>query len=229
MKVSAVLLARALVFVETVDLDPKGHVFYPDFVRELVARYQFQKFPTKIEELDETKGVEFIGGKDGNIVIQKMVIYNTGILVDTRENTTASLSIINSALEWGKSKFGLAYTPEVIRRIAYVSDLTFFSDVPINALNPALVKLSDKVSSAVTEAHQGTKFEFQATSLMVSHDPLKRKYPVASFTIQPRAEAPFSEHKYFSEAPLTTDLHIKFLEEYEEDVKASIAPAASAR
>jgi hypothetical protein len=44
---------------------------------------------------------------------------------------------------------------------------------------------------------------------------LERKYGIASFSITRRAEARFSENKYFSEAPLPTDLHLKLLEQFE--------------
>jgi hypothetical protein len=217
MKLAAVTLARAIAFVETSDLNPNGRVFYPDFVRELVARYQFQKFPTQIEDFDEQKGVEFFQGKAGDSVIEKLVIYNTGLLVDTRTNTKTSKSLIEESLMWAKSKFGLCYEPQMIRRMAYVSQVTFHSDMVLNSLNPALAKLADRVSSAVSEI-QGETFDYQTSSVAIHHDPLKRKYPVAGFTIHPRADAPFSERKYFSEAPLPTDLHLELLRQFEADI-----------
>jgi hypothetical protein len=48
---------------------------------------------------------------------------------------------------------------------------------------------------------------------------MSRKYGIASFLITHRAEARFSENKYFSEAPLPTDMHIAFLEEYEAGIQ----------
>jgi hypothetical protein len=95
MQLSAVILARALAFVETVDLSPRGHVFYPDLAKELVQRYQFQKFPQALEDFDEQKGVTFGAGKSGETVIEKLVIYGNGILVDTRTNTSASKHLIS--------------------------------------------------------------------------------------------------------------------------------------
>jgi hypothetical protein len=46
-----------------------------------------------------------------------------------------------------------------------------------------------------------------------------RKYQIAPFSIARRAEARFSEDKYYSEAPLPTDMHISLLEEFEESIK----------
>jgi hypothetical protein len=189
-------------------------VFFPDVVAELVQRYRFQKFPTQFSELDEIKGIEFIEGKAGNEVIERLVIFSNGILLDTRSNTRISVEIIDEALGWAKEKFGIAYERGMIRRFGYVSQVTFHSEASLLTLNPALTRLADRVTSAVSE-FQMERVEFQAMALLVQHDPLKRKNPLASFTISPRIEVPHSEKKYFSEAPLPTDLHWELLEEFE--------------
>ena len=214
MKLSAVLLARVVGFVETFDLTPTTSLFYPDLVKEIVAHYNFQKFPQEFKDFDEQKGVEFLQGKSGNTILDKVVIYNNGILVDTRSNTKISEQVIEEALLWAKSKFGLSYHSGMIKRFAYVSQLTFYSDVALDALNPALKKLSDRITSAVSDIHK-EPIDYQTTALIIAHDPLKRKTPIAAFTILPRIETPLSEHKYFSEAPLPTDLHWELLQEFE--------------
>jgi hypothetical protein len=48
---------------------------------------------------------------------------------------------------------------------------------------------------------------------------MARKYGIAPFSITRRAESRFSENKYFSEAPLPTDIHISLLEEFEAEVQ----------
>src|SRR5438128_190250 len=109
MQRSAVVLARCLAFVETFDLDPTGRVFPPDLVKGLVERYQFQKFPREFSDFDETKGVEFLSGKHGDNVIWQLRIFNTGIILDTRVNTKVSQELIEEALDWTSSNFGLSY------------------------------------------------------------------------------------------------------------------------
>jgi hypothetical protein len=214
MQQAAVILARCLAFVETYDLSPRGHIFFPDLVGELVDRYQFQKFPKDFSEYDESKGIEFLEGRHGDDVIWRLTIYNTGIMVDTRENTTRSRELIEEALIWAKEKLGLTYEPEMIRRFGYVSQVTFHSDMALDTLNPVLRKLSQRVTSAVSEI-QKEKVDYQTTQVYIQHDMLKRKNPLAGFTISPRIETPLSEHKYFSEAPVPTDLHWELLEEFE--------------
>lgn len=223
MKLSAVILARVLGYIEIVDLSPRGKVFLPELVPEIVQRFNFQKFPKTFEEFDESKGIEFHEGKIGNKVIQKFVIWNTLLVVETRSSTADSKQILEDMLVWGAEKFGLNYRPGMIKRFAYVSDITFYSDVPLLSVSSTLTKLAMKASDAVTEIWQ-EPVHYEPVNLIVGHDPMARKYAIAPFSIARRAEARFSENKYFSEAPLPTDVHLKLLEEYEKDIISAATP-----
>jgi hypothetical protein len=218
-ELSAVLLARVIAYIESVDLMPKGSVFFPDIVKELVKRYKFEKFPKTIEEFDETKGIEFHLGKAGERTIQKFVIWNTILVLETRSNTKDSMEILEEMLEWGAEKFHLDYHPGKIKRFAYISGLTFYSEAPILETSRPLTKLAESTSRIVSEIWQ-EEIAYHPMILTVGHDPQERKNGIAAFTIQRRAEAKFSENKYFSEAPLPTDVHQRLLEEYERDAIA---------
>jgi hypothetical protein len=218
LQLSAIILARVLGYIEPIDLNPRGTIFYPEFTHELVERYKFQKFPQKLEEFDESKGVEFHQGKIGDKIIQKFVIWNTILVVETRSSTTDSKQILEEILVWATARFGLKFKPGMIKRFAYVSDLTFHSDVPILAGNPAITRLATETSKAVSEIWQ-EPVQYEPMGVGVGHDPLSRRYAIASFMISHRAESRFTENKYFSEAPLPTDKHIALLEQFEADTK----------
>lgn len=206
-------------FIETADLDPRGKVFNADFVQEVVKRYKFQKFPRTFEEFDEVKGVVFEDGKIGNKIIQKLTIWNTVLVIDTRSSTNDSKQILDEMLVWGAAKFGLNYSPGAIKRFAYVSDLTFYSDVPIlGAACQPFLDLATNISAALTEIWQEPIVYYPA-NLAIGHDPLARKNGIAPFTITHRVETKWSENKYFSEAPLPTDSHIALLKEFEAGIK----------
>lgn len=61
---------------------------------------------------------------------------------------------------------------------------------------------------------------FEPAAFHIQHDLLTRKYPIAGSTIQRRAETPFREDKYYSEAPLQTRMHEVLLTELEADILA---------
>jgi len=217
LQLSAVILARVLAYIEVVDLNPRGTIFFPELVQELVKRYKFQKYPQNIDEFDESKGVEFHQGVSGGNIIQKFVIWNTLLVVETRSNTTDSKEILQEMLQWGAARFKLNYKTETLKKFAYVSDVTFYSDAPLLGASPAIARLSANTSEAISEIWQ-EPIRYDPMIVTVGHDPMARKYPIAPFTIQRRAEARFSENKYFSEAPLPTDLHLTLLAKYENDV-----------
>lgn len=220
MQLSAVILAKVLAYVETFDLDPKGGVFYPALSQALVERYKFQKYPKTIEEFDETKGIEFTEGRISGKNIQKFTIFNSLLIMETRSNTDDSKKILDDLLLWAAAKFGVKYQTGSIKRYAYISDITFYSDVPMlrGAGSSPLVDLANKISEALTEIWQ-EPVEYRPVNVAIGHDPTARKYGIAPFSITYRAEARFSENKYFSEAPLPTDMHIKFLQELEAEIK----------
>jgi hypothetical protein len=151
------------------------------------------------------------------VVIQKFVIWNTLLVVETRSNTEDSQKILEEMLAWGAERFGFHYRPAMIKRYGYVSDLAFYSDSPLLNVSSPIAHLAKKTSKVLSEIW-GKAVDYEVLNINVGHDPEARKYGIAPFSIARRAEAQFSENKYFSEAPLPTDVHIKFLEEYERDI-----------
>lgn len=221
MKLSAVILAKTLAYIEIADLNATGKLFYPEVVKAIAERYRFERLP-KIEERDE-KGLIFEEGKIGNKVISKLTIFQALIVLETRSNTSDSKQLIEELLLWSAAKFDLTYNPNSIKRYAYISDLTFYSDVPLlGAACKPLLELASKTSAALTEIWQ-EPVQYYPANIAIGHDPMTRSHSIAPFVITHRAESRFSENKYFSEAPLPTDMHISFLEEFEAGIKRLLA------
>ena len=218
MRRAAVILARVLAYVEAFDLNAQGQVCFSDLVREIGKEFCFQKFPQTLEEHDLGKGVEFLEGKIGNKPIQKLAIWDSLIVLETRSNTDEAKAILEEILLWGATRFGLSYTPGMVDHFAYISDVTFYSDAPFLAPSPLLTRLASTVSDALSEIWQ-EPIRYEPLNLAVGHDPMTRKFGIAPFSITRRAQSRFSANKYFSEAPLPTSLHISLLEEYEAGIR----------
>jgi len=214
MQLSAVLLARIFFFLETNDLNPRGKAFFPDVIRALVERYRFQKFPQRFEDLDESKGVEFASGRSGATTIDKAVLYAEGISLDTRESTQRSAEVLEEILTWASEHYGLQYRKETVRRKAYVSQVTFVSEGPLLFVNPILKDFGDRISDIVSQ-NLRLECKYAPSALLISLDPESQRFPSGPLSIEHRMGTPFSEGKYFSSAPVQTDLHLKLLEEFE--------------
>jgi hypothetical protein len=211
MELAAINQARALAFVEPIDLNPRGKVFYPELVEAIVKRYGFQKFPQKPEEFDESKGVNFAVGRLGDAVIDEFIIYTHGLLLGTRVSTQESRRLLEEAMQWG-TKLGLLNRP--VSRWQYASQLTFYSKFSLTSVSPAIQKLADGIAKTVNPL-VGQNLRYELVTIMVDYDQLERKHALGRFSIQRRDNTPFSENKYFSDAPLPTDVHIRLLEEFE--------------
>jgi hypothetical protein len=218
MQLSAVLLARVVYFVESVDLNPRGGAYYPDLIHALVERYQFKGFPQKLEDYDESKGVSLIAGKYGDRTIAKVTIYNWGLTLDTTSSTTDAEELLVDALKWATANLKLHYAREMIKRKYYVSQFIFYSDVPLLSLNPALDTIADRVSKEVSQ-HLKLPYVFQTSGTRLSIDPEAQRIPVLPLTIERREGIAFSENKYFSSAPLSTDTHVSVIDEFERSMR----------
>jgi hypothetical protein len=214
MKLAAVILARVVFFVESVDLNPRGAAYYPDVIKGLVERYRFQSYPQKLEDFDEQKGVTLAVGKIGQTTIDKVVIYNWGLFLETTSSTTEAERLLNDALVWGVQALNLRYEPAMIKRKAYVSHITFYSDAPLLSLNPILDAVGEKISKVVS-ASLKLPYVFHPTGILLGIDPEEQRIPVQRFSIERREGAGFSENKYFSAAPVPTDLHLDLVAECE--------------
>ena len=217
MEIAAILLARAMAWIEGSDLNPRGLIFYPDIVKALVTRYGFHKFPQKVEDFDESKGIVFAGGRLGDAVIDQLVIYTYGIALDTRASTDESKRLLEDAVQWASKELGLVFNPDKKLRWQYWSQLTFLSSVLPSNMPVPFQKLADRISQGISVAlHENRKYEL--VNMGFDFDPLERKHPLGSFTIQRRDNTPYSENKYFSTAPLSTELHIGILKQFENDL-----------
>lgn len=210
MQLAAILSAKAMALVEPVELNKYGKVFFPDLAKALVARYNFQTTPQP--SADPSKGLTFGIGRFGKTSIEELILYPFGILLSTRTSTAESRGLLENAFEWGTKELGLDTIR--VRRWQYESQVLFHSNVPLTALNPAAQIVADVLEKNALEV-TGDELKYEMTAATWEIDLLARKYSLGRFSIQRRDNTPFSENKFFSDAPLPTDIHLKVLEQFE--------------
>lgn len=217
---SAIVLARVLGFIELADLISGVRFSVSEIVKRLAEHYQFQQYPKTLEEIDPSKGIEFLEGFSGGFPISKFVIWDTLLILETKVDTDVSTLILEEILGWSANEFGINYAPGAIRRFGYISDVTFFSDAPIFQLHEAVNRISSRTSEELSRIWK-EPVRYEPLGIRAGHDPSSRKYPIAPFSIEYRKESRFSEKKYFSEAPLPTKIHWEMLEQFEKDMSPS--------
>jgi len=217
MQVSAVILARVILFVDSADLNPRGTAYYPEIAKALIERYGFQKFPQKFEDWDESKGVTFELGRVESTTIDKLIIFSNGLQLDTSSSTKDSEAILEEALNWASKTLGLRFRRDMIQRKGYVSQFSFFSDAPLLQLNPIFKTVSAKVARGASESLR-VPAVYEPTGIVFSLDPAEQRIPMHPFTIERKQGVAFADKKYFSAAPLPTDTHLSLVEEFEKSI-----------
>jgi hypothetical protein len=217
MHLASVSLARYYGLVQIEDLNLGGTVYLPEVGAALVQRYGFQKYPTKPEEFDEGKGIEFLSGRLGKRVIDKLMIIDSGVYLDTQIDTAASEELWHDLMSWAVKTFGVTFKREMVKHSAYVSTVTFHSDVNMLNLNPVFDEIAAVATSEV-EQNFGRRLEYEPAAVSITYDQLSTKFGTAAFTVQRREGVPFKDGKYFSTAPVKTEIHLQLLEKWENAV-----------
>ena len=217
MKLAAIIKARAIALLDIDELNRNGVVRLADVAPLLTERYGFLTYPSTKEDFDIEKGIKFLGGRCEDVVIDTFSIWSNMLTVETLSSTKDSKETLENILKWGR-ELGLTYEDGMIKRWGYISQITFTTEFPLlSAVSVPLNNLARKTAEVVDSLF-GEGITYEAARLNVAHDPLARKSGIAPLTIEHRVNVRFGDNKFFSEAPLPTDLHIKFLEEFEAEV-----------
>jgi hypothetical protein len=216
MEVLAVRTARVIAHLNAEELNPAGRPIAHEYFNAFVERYQFIKRPTTADEIldAESKGISFELGKLDDIGIQKVVLFDWGVVVETSKSTDASEKVFQDILEWGAEKFGMSNRPSLIMKRNYVSELVFTSDLSLPALSAQLQALSDSITTLVS-GYLGESLPFETVGVTLAFDSTQTKQLFTPFSVQRMIETPFSLHKYYSGAPLKTLDHINVLYDLE--------------
>lgn len=193
----------------TVVRRPEGQLFLPFAIKKLVEHYSFGGAPKSIEQLQEPP-VAFQHGVFNGTAIDKVEIYNDGIVVSGASNTNVFDAFLDDLFSWIGPELGLTEVPQLrhgrIFESAVVAEL---------AINPDKVApWSRTIRSLIGEKWEAAgrpKFEFEFSQLRFGPDPHERTFAPINFSLERRAGIPFEQNIYFSTAPLRTDDHVEVL------------------
>jgi hypothetical protein len=219
MQLLNVINARATWLFELADLNPRGVNIFPDLLSWLKETYGFEKSPASINDLDETKGLSFkLGtfrpGEEGfsPSVDVELTVYNDGLLAGTHSSTHDTDAFLLDVLRSAAEEFGLHFDPTIIRSKIYLSEITVRMEQSLRTLNPKLAQFAERLSMIHGHKCAGP-FEVGGISFWADTSMAALKF--APFLLERKLNAPFSENRYYSKAPLHTDEHVRLLEDFE--------------
>jgi len=153
------------------------------------------------------------------VVIKKLTVFPLVMHLDTGDSTDQAQATLLGLLQWAKDEFGLRYSPGMITRWAFVSDVIFKTDFPLlRKVNSTLDSISSKISEIV-RANLKEELEYEPAKFWLAHNPNDRSASIAPFTIEHRVASLFEENIFYSEAPVPTKDHLSLLAELETAVR----------
>lgn len=215
MELVAIAHARVAVFIPLEEINPRGRAIFPQITRDLVERCNFLKFPRTWEEYNSQEGsLQYFQGEWKGIAINQVEIFQGGIAVDTSSSTEDSEAFLLETLTWVAQKYELNFHSSMIKRKAFVSHLTFTSEVSLLELvHPVFAEFGDRLTQSLSKTLGPTR-PLKINGLYFSNDPIDGS-PSMLLQIERRAGSAFSENKFFSVAPLSTKEHLEFLTDFE--------------
>lgn len=217
MKLMTILRARSIWLFDLSDLNPKGKTIFPEIVDWLTESYGFQKHPSSDVPLTEgiKAGLVFQEGsfqvREEYFIDVDLTLYADGIVADTRSSTTETDAFINDVLKSVSSEFSLPHAEEMIRQKLYVSEVDIKFEKSLGSVNQKIMDFSKKLSDLMGG---NPNIPIELSGLNFWADPNFLKSPWV-FQFERKINRPFSEFRYYSQAPLQTDVHLSLLEELE--------------
>jgi hypothetical protein len=214
--IRGIVLARVVQMIKS----PTGTVGYlPDVAGQIKAKYEFLVGPTNDELVpkDPAKGAEFRHGRiihEGqSVVIDKVTVFNDGIVVDSTSSTNDADLFLDDLVVWAKTAIPKASAsgPRY-----YLSQIEFHSDLALVTYAPTFEPICEKITATLTT--YGIKApRFEVTNIGLYYDMLGKINPQpGAFYIDRRQNVAFAENVWFSQAPLKTPDHIALLKELED-------------
>lgn len=202
-------------FAARIDKVPQLENAWPkDFYDALEDRYKFLQGPRVLDDYDLNKGVTLLRGRFSEHVVERAMIYPSGVLCSGIAPTEVYDSFCEDVLGWTNEFLGSALSFQGV--YAYQSRLEFTSSTDISRHFPQMNAIGRLITGKLQEyghpvgTSQLTQIGFHSDT--TSPDILLKP---PAFVFDRRADQPFESSLFYSSAPLRTADHVAVLTELE--------------
>ena len=217
MNIISVEIGRVVQLFAPDEMKPKHGSYRPDVVAAIANRYGFLQTPAINVSGSNENNTTFSEGqflrRGEKINIKDLTIYTDGVAIEANSTDTAEI-VMEDFVEWTKEEFSVSEPKTKIPR-SFISGLVVDFDAPIDPIFSTIRDLQ-KILSAQYEAIYGASINLGISKVSLGTDALVPKGMLNSeFTIERRSGEKYSLNRYFSGAPLPTNIHIEILETFE--------------
>lgn len=196
--------------------EPPPHVL-AEKIRE---RYKFVTLPSWVDFA--TKGAKFETGAisigDREIVISSISVFNDGLIFLTRDTRDSQL-IMDDFLAWLAADLNFRKpTSQLVPQFGSHIIVEFAPSVD------AALKFTESTRASYQKILNSlygwtASVEIQRIAMAVDPIHLPRADRYATFSIERRANVPYTANRWFSGAPIPTDMHLQLLSELEANLE----------
>lgn len=210
MELLTVGIARAVWFVDLLEVNPRGLSWTP-ILPLIQQRYSFREPPeskdASIREIQLKQGT--FQASDHRIEIT-LTIHADGLTADSRSSTEDSDAFLHDLLCWLSQDFGFSYSPTLIKRRAYYSELIVRNECPLDRISSGFEDFCKTLSDVSSD---GRTMRFELSGVQFVADAPRGSFR-PSFRFERKADSEFSEHRYWTQAHLSTQDHLTLLDEF---------------
>jgi len=175
--------------------------------------YGFVQVPHTIADTDLKNGVNFLRGYFRGEVIDKLSIYNNGMLCESQNSTDYSDDFLDEIFALISRITGFELKPDGVR--AYISGVEVGMLGDVAAAFEQFSNVGQQISNLLKQ-YGPPADDYRFTGFKLHYDHVGKQPPLLpEFLFERRAAEPYAANVYFSSAPLRTVDHLKLLDTLE--------------
>ncbi len=197
------------------NIDGLDGVFVPLLVEHIAKKYMFFEYPRTSEGIVLKNDLKFLNGRKEDRNIAKIDFYRGGLVVQEIMDTYFLDEILDDLVTDLEKNFNLKFTRSAPVSHAYVSTVEFQASPNFATTLQKISSVADLLNQMV-RALGCTVDGFTLNTFSLLSDPSKTlPIAVGKFLVERRAERPFQENIFYSEAPVSTREHVMLIERLE--------------
>ena len=212
MQLKSILTSQAIRFFA--EAEPVAERRSPiPLIRGLQDRYGFVQVPLTVAELDFTKGVTFLRGYYKGSIIEKLQVYENGLLCDAVADNGICDEFMGDVLEWAATEHKIPVKETGVK--AFVSQVEVITGIDVGAAFSMINSIGSLLAGALKSYGQ-TASDYNVNGIKMHYDSMTMPVPrPPEFVFERRAGQLYSTNEFFSSAPLRTTDHMHVLAELE--------------
>lgn len=216
MDLKSILTSQAIRFYEAAEPVAERRSPVP-LIREIQDRYGFVQVPLTVADLDFSKGVTFLRGYFKGSIIDKLQVYENGVLCEGTIDNSIADEFLGEVLDWAASEHGIPLRQTGVK--AFISQLEVIATADLGRVFPKLNAIGSLLAEALKSYGQPVS-DYTVSGIKLHYDSANTPVPrPPEFIFERRAGQQYSTNEFFSSAPLRTKDHMYILNELEKLVE----------